>query len=142
MKTIIFLTILAVSSFCNAQTATATANGVTATATSGSITTTTSVSVSVSIQNSDDSYSLSAKFDSYKRKKLEKLLLENLEKQYFAQNGNTAIWKKTNNGDVAFSVILSDKKLKINIDKDLVSEGTFEKFKALGEKISENLRSE
>jgi hypothetical protein len=144
MKTIIFLTMLAMSSFCQAQTATATANGVTATATSGKSsktkTTSSTVSTSVSIQNSDDTYSLTAKFDSFKKEKLQKLLSENLEKEHMSQKGETISWKKTDGNEVAYGVTLTNEKLKITVDKDLVSGKTAKKFEALGEKISESLR--
>lgn len=143
MKTIIFLVALAFGAICHGQTAiaTATANGTTVTATVGNNSQQTkTTTTSVSVQISDDSYLLIAKFDSFRRKDVQKLLLENLEKEYLIQNGTTMIWRRSNNGDAAYSVTLSDEKLKITVDKELVSGGTVEKFKALGEKISESLR--
>lgn len=143
MKTIIFLVLFACSSICRAQTAIATANGVTARATtSTSSTQTKTTNVSVSVQNSDDSYSLNAKFDSYKKARIQKLLLENLDKEYLSKKGETLTWKKTDNDEIVYSVILSSEKLKINVDKDFVSNATVEKFQSLGEKISEVLRNE
>jgi len=141
MKFIIFLVVLAFSTLTQAQTATATAGNVTATATVRPKTqiksTKTSVSVSVSI--SDSSYSLHAVYDSFKRAKLQKLLLENLDKNLLSTDDDKMIWKKENKNETAYIFTLTDEKLKVSLDRELVSESTFEKFKALGEKISDLL---
>lgn len=146
MKFIIFLVVLAFSSLAKAQTATATAGNMTATATAQSSnakiksqTKTTTSSVSVSI--SDNSYSLHATYDSFKRAKLQKLLMENLEKNLLSTSNDKMIWKKENNSETAYIFTLTDEKLKVSIDRELVSNSTFEKLKALGEKISDLLNN-
>lgn len=135
MKKIILLTMLSVSFFANAQTATASANGTTAIAKSS----TKSTKTSVSISDSDSSYSLHASFDSWKKEKLQKLLAENLDKNLLTSTEKSMIWKKENNSETAYSFTLTNEKLKVSIDKDLVSKSTFEKFKKLGEEISDTL---
>ena len=140
MKFIFFLVVMALSFATQAQTATATSGNMTATAsakvgTTNSKTTKTSVSVSIS----DNSYSLHAIFDSFKRVKLQKLLQENLDKSLLSTNDEKMIWRKENKGDTAYSFTLTDEKLKVSLDRELVSSSTFEKMKELGEKISELL---
>lgn len=139
MKTIIFLAMLAFSTLAQAQTAVATANGNTATARANYSSSSKSTKTSVSISDSDGSYTLRAEFDSWKRAKLQKLLSDNLDKNFLTVRDNTMIWKKENNGETAYSFTLSDEKLKVSIDKELVSKSAFEKFKSLGDEISDVL---
>ncbi|HEU4497332.1 MAG TPA: hypothetical protein VFR70_09795 [Flavobacterium sp.] len=140
MKKIFFLILLACSSLSQAQTANAMASKTTSKTVSSTSSKTTSASISV--QDSDDSYSLSAKFDSSQKAKIQKLLLESLDKEYLARTGEKIEWKKSSNDETAYSVVLSSDKLRINVDKELVSASAAKKFKSLGEKISEALRNE
>lgn len=140
MKFILFLMLLIWGTLTHAQTAEANSGNTTAVAkTSSKQTKTTKSSVSVSISNSDDYYSLLANFDASKTKKLEKLLSDNLENSLLSTDSGNKTWKKDNDGQTAYSFVLREGKLKVNIDKELVSKETFEKLKALGEKISETL---
>lgn len=141
MKTIIFLVILIFSTYAKAQTVVTTTNGNTATAKAHYSSDSKSTKTSVSVSDSDGSYTLRAEFDSWKRAKLQKLLSDNLDKNFLIVRDDIMIWKKENANETAYSFTLSDEKLKVNIDKELISKGTFEKFKALGEKIS-NLLTE
>ncbi len=141
MKFIIFLALLACSSLAKAQTAIAVAGNVTATATvknpntkTKTQTKTTKTSVSVSI--SDNSYSLHAVYDSFRRAKLQKLLMDNLDRNLLSTDDGKMIWKKENDNETAYIFTLTDEKLKVSLDRELVSASTFEKFKALGENIS------
>lgn len=131
MKIILFLAMLICGALAHAQTADTKA--------SSKQTKTTKSSASVSISDSDNYYSLLANFDGWKSKKLEKLLSDNLDSNLFSTDSGTKIWKKENKGETAYSFILKDGKLKVSVDKELVSNETFEKLKALGEKISETL---
>lgn len=138
MKIILFITVFVWGTLVQAQTAVATSGNTTTVAKAPSKqtrTTTTSVSVSVS----DDSYSLTASFDAIKRKKLEKLLSDNLDNNLLSTAGDTKIWKKDTKSETVYSFILKKDKLKVNIDKELVSNETYEKFKELGEKISQTI---
>lgn len=138
MKIIMFLAMMACNAIMQAQTATATAGNVTVTAkVSSKQETTTKVSVSVS--DSDNSYALHATFDTWKTKKIEKLLSENLDSNLFSKEKNAKVWKKENNGETAYSFILKEGRLKASIDKELVSKSTLEKLQALADKISEAL---
>lgn len=138
MKIMIILVMMVVSTMAQAQTAIATSGNATAVAkASSSQTKTTKTSISVS--NSDDSYSLHAIFDNFRTKNIERLLFDNLDKNLFSSDKNAKIWKKENNGETAYSFVLKEGRLKVSIDKELVSKGTFEKLEALGERISEAL---
>ncbi|WP_337965431.1 hypothetical protein [uncultured Flavobacterium sp.] len=140
MKFILFLTLLIWGTLAHAQTATATTGNTTAVAKAPSTQTkTTRSSSSVSISNSDDSYSLLANFDASKSKKIEKLLSDNLDNTMESTKNGSKIWKKDNDGQTAYSFVLKEGKLRVNIDKELISNETFEKLKALGDKISETL---
>lgn len=138
MKIILFLILLICGELAQAQTAVATSGNTTTVAKTPykqSKTTTTSVSVSIS----DNYYSMVASFDTAKRKKIDKLLSDNLDNNLFSTNGETKIWKKESKSETAYSFVLKKDKLKATIDKELVSDETFEKLKALGEKISETI---
>lgn len=142
MKFIIFLAVLACSFVTQAQTATATSGNMTATATAkSSKSQTKTTKTSVSISTSDSSYSLHAVFDSFKRAKLQKLLMDNLDKSILSSNDEKMIWRKENKGETAYIFTLTDEKLKMNLDRELVSPSTFEKFKDLGDEISALLNS-
>lgn len=138
MKIILFLILLICGALAQAQTAVATPGNTTTVAKTPykqSKTTTTSVSVSIS----DNYYSMVASFDTAKRKKIDKLLSDNLDNNLFSTDGETKIWKKESKNETAYSFVLKKDKLKASIDKELVSDETFEKLKALGEKISETI---
>lgn len=138
MKIILFLILLICGALAQAQTAVATSGNTTTVAKTPykqSKTTTTSVSVSIS----DNYYSMVASFDTVKRKKIDKLLSDNLDNNLFSTDGETKIWKKESKSETAYSFVLKKDKLKATIDKELVSDETFEKLKALGEKISETI---
>lgn len=138
MKIILFLILLACTTFTQAQTATASSGNTTAIAkVPPGQTKTTKSSVSISI--SDNNYSLQASFDKGKTKKLEKLLSDSMDNNLLTNDAGSKIWKKENKGETAYSVVLKEEKLKMSIDKELVSDETFERLKALGEKISETL---
>ncbi|MDA6069929.1 hypothetical protein NJT12_09905 [Flavobacterium sp. AC] len=138
MKIILFLIMLICGALAHGQTTVSKSGNTTAVAKTPSKNTK-STKTSISISNSDNYYSLLANFDSWRTKKLEKLLSENLDNSLFSTDADTKIWKKDHNGETAYSFILKEEKLKVNIDKELVSNATFEKLKALGEKISETL---
>ncbi|OXG07110.1 hypothetical protein BC749_102929 [Flavobacterium araucananum] len=140
MKIILIVALLTWGTLVQAQTAEATSGKTTAVAkATPKATKTTRTSVSVSVSNSDNYYSLLANFDTFKTKKIEKLLADNLDNNLLSTDGGSKIWKKESKGETAYSFILKEEKLKVSIDKELVSNETFEKLKALGEKISETL---
>lgn len=140
MKIILIITLLILSTLAQAQTAEAKAGNTTAVAKAPSTQTrTTKSSSSVSISDSDNYYSLLASFDANKNKKVENLLSDNLDDSLLSHESGSKIWKKDSDGQTAYSFVLRDGKLKASIDKELVSKETFEKLKALGDKISETI---
>lgn len=139
MKTIIFLIILAFSTFAKAQTPVAPVNRSTPTAKAHYSSSSKSTKTSVSVSDSDSSYTLRAEFDSWKRAKLQKLLSDNLDKNFLIVRDDIMIWKKENSNETAYIFALSNERLKVSIDKELISKSAFEKLKALGEKISDLL---
>lgn len=140
MKIILIITLLILSTLAQAQTAEAKAGNTTAVAKKPSTQTkTTKSSSSVSISDSDNYYSLLASFDANKNKKVENLLSDNLDNSLLSTESGSKIWKKDSDGQTAYSFVLRDGKLKASIDKELVSKETFEKLKALGDKISETI---
>lgn len=140
MKIILIITLLILSTLAQAQTAEAKAGNTTAVAKAPSTQTrTTKSSSSVSISDSDNYYSLLASFDANKNKKVENLLSDNLDNSLLSNESGSKIWKKDSDGQTAYSFVLRDGKLKASIDKELVSKETFEKLKALGDKISETI---
>jgi hypothetical protein len=94
---------------------------------------------SVSINNTDTFYSLNADFDKNKTTQVKNLLADNLDKKHMISNGSTVKWIKEQDGETVYSFVLSNGKLRVSIDKELMSEAAFEKFKALGEKISKTI---
>lgn len=65
--------------------------------------------------------------------------MENLEKDYLSSKGDTYTWKRLEDGEAAYSFVLSDGRLKGTVNKELNSNSAVDKFVALGEKISEAL---
>ncbi|MCD0475869.1 hypothetical protein LPB87_15825 [Flavobacterium sp. EDS] len=90
---------------------------------------------SVSVNDSDTFYSLRAKFTLDKKEEIIKLLSDNVDEEYKSVSGKTFKWIKEENGEVVFSFVVTDNQLKISIEKDLISNGTFNKFKNLGESL-------
>lgn len=90
---------------------------------------------SVSVNDSDTFYSLRAKFTLDKKEEIIKLLSDNVDEEYKSVSGKTFKWIKEENGEVVFSFVVTDNQLKISIEKDLISNGTFNKFKKLGESL-------
>lgn len=90
---------------------------------------------SISVNDSDTFYSLRAKFTSDKKEEILKLLSDSIDDEYRNVSGKTYKWIKEENGEVAFSFVVTDNQLKISIEKDLISNGTFNKFKNLGESL-------
>jgi len=91
---------------------------------------------SVSINSSDKAYSLRAEFNADEYSRIRSILEDNLDSAYKAASGTTLNWTKEENSKIAYAFILTTSKLKINIYKDLVSNNTFEKLKALSNKLS------
>jgi hypothetical protein len=134
MIKLIFITAIVLCSLvAKAQTSTSTATASTSTTKKdGKLTSHNSVSVS----NSDQAYSLRAEFNVDDYSKIKSVLEKNLERNYRTESANTIKWSKEENAQTAYSFILTGNKLKINVDKDLVSDATFEKLKGLGTKLS------
>lgn len=96
-------------------------------------------STSVSIDNSDITYSIRASFDDHKTERIKKLLMENLEKEHLTAKGDSYVWKRIEDEDIAYSFALSDGRLRAFVNKELNSKSSIERFVALGEKISDAL---
>lgn len=115
----------------HAQTATATATAYTS-KTDGNVT----ASHSVSVQNSDSSYNMKAEFDPAKTAEIKKLLDTNLDKQYRLSSSGKWHWKKEENNETAYSFLLSEGRLKINIAKDLLSASTYKNLESISERAA------
>jgi hypothetical protein len=91
---------------------------------------------SVSVNSSDKAYSLRAEFNANDYSRIKSILEDNLDNAYKAKSGTTLNWTKEENNKIAYAFILTNSKLRINIYRDLVSNNTFEKLKALSNKLS------
>lgn len=98
-----------------------------------------SSSTSISIDNSDVTYSIRASFDDNKTDRIKKLLLDNLEKEHLTVKGDSYVWKRIEDDDIAYSFTLSEGRLRAFVNKELNSRSSVERFEALGDKISEAL---
>lgn len=116
-----------------AQTATATSK---ATAYTSKTDGKTTASHSVSAQNSDSGYSLKAEFEPGKTAEVKEALLSGLNRQYLTESSGKWHWKKEQNSETAYSFVLSEGKLKISIDKDLLSANDYQKLEKLSEKVA------
>jgi hypothetical protein len=134
-KVIYYLVFMLCSLMAGAQTTTSTATATATTKQDGEI----KSHSSVSINNTDTFYSLNADFDKNKTTQVKNLLADNLDKKHMISNGSTVKWIKEQDGETVYSYVLSNGKLRVSIDKELMSEAAFEKFKALGEKISKTI---
>ncbi len=68
--------------------------------------------------------------------------MENLEKDYLSSKGDTYTWKRLEDGEAAYSYVLSEGRLKGTVNKELNSNNAVDKFIILGEKISEVLSND
>jgi hypothetical protein len=134
-KVIYYLVFMLCSLVAGAQTTTSTATATATTKQDGEV----KSHSSVSINNTDTFYSLNADFDKNKTTQVKNLLADNLDKKHMISNGSTVKWIKEQDGETVYSFVLSNGKLRVSIDKELMSEAAFEKFKALGEKISKTI---
>jgi hypothetical protein len=134
-KVIYYLVFMLCSLVAGAQTTTSTATATATTKQDGEV----KSHSSVSINNTDTFYSLNADFDKNKTTQVKNLLADNLDKKYMISNGSTVKWIKEQDGETVYSFVLSNGKLRVSIDKELMSEAAFEKFRALGEKISKTI---
>jgi hypothetical protein len=91
---------------------------------------------SVSVNSSGKAYSLRAEFNADDYSRIKSILEENLDKGYKVASGTALNWTRKESNKVAYSFILTDANLKINIYKDLLSNNAFEKLKTLGDKLS------
>lgn len=94
-----------------------------------------SSTVSVSISNSDDSYSLNAKFPSNKQKEIKDVLMKELNSNNMTTSNNRYLWKSTSGKDEVYNVSLNDKRLSMYLDKEIASSSLEEKFENLGATI-------
>jgi len=91
---------------------------------------------SVSVNSNDKAYSLRGEFDVENYAQIKSLLEENLENAYKDASGTTLNWTKQEHNKVAYSIILTGSKLKMNIYRESVSKKTFEQLKMLGDRLS------
>lgn len=134
-KVIYYLVFMLCSLVAGAQTTTSTSTATATTKLDGDV----KSHSSVSINNTDTFYSLNADFDKNKTTQVKNLLADNLDKKYMIPKGSTVKWIKEQDGETVYSFVLSNGKLRVSIDKELMSEAAFDKFKALGEKISKTI---
>ncbi len=88
--------------------------------------------VSVSVNNSENSYSLRAKFPEEKYNEIKEVLINEMNKKNHSVLKGKDIWSSDSNGEEVYEVSLSKKKLSMYLDKDIASSSLAEKFKNLG----------
>ena len=96
-------------------------------------------SSSISISSDNDSYSMSARFNNEKTENVLDILNEQLgNKNRTAKRGT---WESIKNNQTAYKIKLTKGRLKIFVNKDLVTANTISLFENLGDKISEAVSS-
>ena len=67
---------------------------------------------------------------------IKEALLSGLNRQYLTESPGKWYWKKEQNSETAYSFVLSEGKLKISLDKDLLSANDYQKLEKLSEKAA------
>jgi hypothetical protein len=96
---------------------------------------TSTVSNSTSTSNSDNTYKLTSKFQSSKRKGVLDILVNELNDIQVRKKGNQYVWSTSKNGKTIFECELSNNKLKMLLDKDESSYSFNRKIKSLGKDL-------
>lgn len=90
----------------------------------------------VAINKSGNTYSLRGEFVPDDYAEIKALLIKNLDTGVMVSSGKTIKWVKEENMETAYSVVLTDSRIKINIDKEMVSNAVFENLSQLGDQLS------
>ncbi|NAS31561.1 hypothetical protein GTQ40_11305 [Flavobacteriaceae bacterium R38] len=98
-------------------------------------------SSSTSINSDDDSYSMSSRFNKDKTEAVKALLYEELGNKNLSVKNSRHEWESIIDDDIAYIVRLTNGRLKIFVDKELVSTRTYEMFERLGDEVSEIVSS-
>ncbi|WP_435263249.1 hypothetical protein [Tenacibaculum sp. nBUS_03] len=93
---------------------------------------TSTISNATSISNSNDFYNFTAKFQKSKRNEIQKLLKEKLKGYMLKVQGSNYVWSKESNGYLVFECTLRKKTMKIFLNKNEVSQYSYNKIRTLG----------
>jgi len=93
------------------------------------------VSNSTSVSNSNNTYKLTSKFQSSRRRGILDILENELNDFQVRKKENQYTWSKEKNGETVFTCVLSNNRLKILLDKNEVSYGFHRKIKNLGDEL-------
>ena len=88
--------------------------------------------VSISISNSDDSYTLRAKFPTEKYQEIKDILTKEISKKNYTFSKGKNSWISEINDEEVYKVNLKNTKLSIYLDKEIASSSLAEKFEAMG----------
>ncbi len=87
---------------------------------------------SVSVTKSDDEYKFRASFHKSKTNRVKAVLLDRLGKGNLSVNGSVYLWTDSKSSDEVFECKLTKGKLRMYMDKELVSNSFYKKIEALG----------
>ncbi len=90
---------------------------------------------SVSIVKTDDIYKLKASFGSKKTREVRELLIDKIGRRNLEVTGGNYLWLQKNDGEKIFSCKLSSGRLKIYVDKEIVSADFYKKVEEAGNEI-------
>lgn len=90
-----------------------------------------------STSDSDDTYRVKAKYNTFKTDTVRTYLLKELGRKNLVTSGSKYTWKVEYGGDKAYEVKLDDGSLRIFFDKELTSSGIASKLKT----ITKNIKS-
>jgi len=93
---------------------------------------TTSVSNSTSVSDSDDTYKFISRFHSSKKIQIQELLSAQLKEFGLKISGTKYVWSEERNGSLVFECELTNRKLKMFLDKNEVSNSFYKKINAVG----------
>lgn len=99
--------------------------------------TTTKISNSTSISSSGSTYKFKSKFQNSKRDGVEDILKETLSEITFNRTKKGMIWSKLIDGEIAFECVLTKRRLKIILNKEMFSSSFAQTIEELGEDLQE-----
>jgi hypothetical protein len=93
--------------------------------------------ISLTISNDDDEYSLKANFPKLTGPKLLAYFMENMGSKNLSRKGSRTNWIANGNGDEVYKISLGEKRLTMQIDKEVASNVLVDKFEQMGSDVRE-----
>ncbi|MEO9870034.1 hypothetical protein [Ekhidna sp.] len=100
-----------------------------------------SISSESSITHSSKSYMFDARFDKRKNSQLRAILIDRLGSDDLRKQGDIYEWSKESKGRIFFSCRLSDRRLNLNLNREVASDDFYDLIDELGDDLRDIVQS-